>query len=148
MNWWRGEGWIGELGVQLFKLMGVLFTNSCLQWGFFSPNYYCPRSSDPFYLVTYYIKWVTLLLGHIVKLCSDITGYIFCSYFELNFFSISCPMILISMRTECQKIYQNLYYIILSIYLQYQQMWHRYGVPGHSVYFKSVGSGSEKKQKH
>jgi len=27
----------------------------------------CPRSSEPFYVVTYYIKWVALLLGHIVQ---------------------------------------------------------------------------------
>ena len=26
----------------------------------------CPRSSDPFYIVSYYIKWVTLL-GHTVQ---------------------------------------------------------------------------------
>ena len=24
----------------------------------------CPRSSDPFYVVTYYIKWVTSSLTH------------------------------------------------------------------------------------
>ena len=26
----------------------------------------CPRSSDPFYTVNYYIKWPSLLLGHTV----------------------------------------------------------------------------------
>ena len=26
----------------------------------------CPRSSDPFYIVTYYMKWGSLLLGHTV----------------------------------------------------------------------------------
>ena len=26
----------------------------------------CPRSSDPFYIVSYYIKWVIILLGHTV----------------------------------------------------------------------------------
>ena len=27
----------------------------------------CPGSSDPFYVVTYYIKWITTLFGHIVE---------------------------------------------------------------------------------
>ena len=27
----------------------------------------CPISSDPFYIVRYYIKWVAILLGHIVS---------------------------------------------------------------------------------
>ena len=27
----------------------------------------CPRSSDPFYIVTYYIKWVTTSWTYIVK---------------------------------------------------------------------------------
>ena len=27
----------------------------------------CPRSSDPFYMVTYYITWNALLLGHTVR---------------------------------------------------------------------------------
>ena len=29
----------------------------------------CPRSSDPFYIVSFYIKWVTTILGHTVDDC-------------------------------------------------------------------------------
>ena len=41
--------------------------------GHFYPGAVCPRSSDPFYVVTYYIKWVTIdvcgLSTHLMLMC-------------------------------------------------------------------------------
>ena len=35
-----------------------MLTHKNLEW-IFLQHTVCPRSSDPFYIVTYYIKWVT-----------------------------------------------------------------------------------------
>ena len=45
----------------------------------------CPRSSDPFYILSYYIKW-SLLLGHIVLDFYNERRRSF-SYSELGYFS-------------------------------------------------------------
>ena len=45
----------------------------------------CPRSSDPFYILSYYIKW-SLLLGHIVLDFDNERRRSF-SYSELGYFS-------------------------------------------------------------
>ena len=33
-------------------------------WVYILPNTVCPRISDPFYIVTYYIKWLTTSWTH------------------------------------------------------------------------------------
>ena len=54
---------------------GLCFDNNFLSASNFSiqvvnPAYFtvCPRSSDPFYVVSYYIKWVTTSWTHSMKL--------------------------------------------------------------------------------
>ena len=37
-----------------------------IYYSIYGGNTLCPRSSDPLYIVIYYMKWVTILLGHTV----------------------------------------------------------------------------------
>ena len=55
------SGFMGLLTYSALKISSYLFCD----------EYYrtvCPRSSWPFYIVAYYMKWVTILLGHTVGL--------------------------------------------------------------------------------
>ena len=82
-------------------------------------NTVCPGCSDPFYIVTYYIKWVTTswTYSSILQILSGVFWFIW-----TKFFSLMC--------TQCLKIYRKSILHLLknrfSVYLK--QLHYRFAV--------------------